>query len=412
MCDELRVMPSRRTVLGAGAVAAVPLGAVSTVRSGPIQTLDPPDDSWPQHRYDAANTARTDLSIPSEPTTEWSRRAVGRSFPSLVVGNEAVFAGGAGITALDRSTGRRRWHEDAAGNELALVDVGSDEPTLYVAHGVGPNEPDERSPALRAYDATDGTERWRHEIPTPAYGLVPTEAGVVLGCHGTLLAVGRNGRRHWTEEPPGSGAVHPMIHEGTLYAGLPGYVRRYRRRRHLALLFGSPPDVGWQGSDTSGAGPPTAACGNLVMGTEQAAFESTDPVVHAFDLASGERQWGAGPRTATRRRMLTPVQFGNTGLTAIRVTDGDDDSETTFVAGIDLRDGGVEFRRPVNGWFRRVAAGTDCAVFGGRGGDLRAYWPDGRERWQTEVAAPITDLAVLDGRVIVAQANGDVTVLE
>ncbi|WP_283402503.1 hypothetical protein [Halorubrum sp. DM2] len=203
-----------------------------------------------------------------------------------------------------------------------------------------------------------------------------------------------------------------MIHEGRLYAGLPGYVRQYRHRRHLDLLLGFPPDVGWRGSDTSRPKPPTVACSNLVMGTEQATFESEDPVVHAFDLTSGERQWGAGPRTATRRRMLTPVQFGNTGLTAIHVSDGDDNSETTFIAGINLQDGSVEFRQSVNDWFWRVAAGANCTVFGGYSGNLRTYWPDGRERWQTKVGASVTDLVVLDGRIITAQANGDITVLE
>lgn len=405
-------MPSRRTVLGAGAVAS--LGALSTVRSGPIQTLDPPGDSWPQHRYDASNTARTDLPIPSDPTIRWSRSAVGRSLSSLVVGPETVFAGGIEITALDRRTGRQRWHKDATGNKLALVDVGSNDPTLYVAHGIDPYGSKELSPALRAYNAIDGTERWRHKIPRQAYDLVPTEPGVIVSCHDALLAVGRNGRRHWTTDPPALGEVYPMIHQGTLYAGLPGYVRQYGRRRQLDLLLGLPPDVGWHTSEVSALPrPPTVARGNLVMGSEQQTFESGDPVLHALDLDSGDRQWGAGPRTETRRQMLTPVQVGNTGLTAIRSIDDDDDSEATFIAGINLQDGSVEFRRAVTDWFPQVAAGANCAVFGGKSGDIRAYWPDGRERWQIKMgAARVTDLAVLDGRIITAQANGDIAVLE
>lgn len=401
-------MPSRRAIVGAGAVGSLSLGSVLSVRSGPIQTLTPPENSWPQHRYDASNTAQSDLPVPSEPTVEWSRHADEHPYPSLVVGPETVFVGGTGITALDRSTGHQRWHTDAAGNKLALAGVGSAEPTLYVAHGRSYGG----SPTLRAYNATDGTERWRHDLPGPAYDLIPRETGVVLGCHGSLLAVGRNGRRYWTENPPGLGAVHPMIHEGTLYAGLPGYVRQYRSRRHLALLLGSPPEVGWVGRDTSGSTSPTVACGNLVMGSEQAAFESDDPALHAFDLASGERQWGAGPRTATRRRMLTPVQFGTTGVTAIRAIDRDENSDATFVAGINLRDGSIEFQQPTDDWLWQVAAGSDCVVFGGLGGDLRAYRPDGHERWQTELSDSVTDIAVLDEQIIAAQGDGTVVVLE
>ncbi len=80
-------MPSRRTVLGVGAVASFSLGTLFTVRSGPIRTHDPPSDSWPQYRCDASDTARTDLPVPGEPTVAWSRRAVGPVFPSPVVGN-------------------------------------------------------------------------------------------------------------------------------------------------------------------------------------------------------------------------------------------------------------------------------------------------------------------------------------
>lgn len=403
-------MPSRRTVLGAGAATAASLGTLWTVRDGPIQASDPPPDTWPQHRHDASNTARADLPVPSEPTVAWSRRAIEPSFPSLVVGTDAVYVGGQGVTALGREAGRRRWYTDTVGSELALGNLRGDVPTLYVAHGTENDGPGGRSYTLRAYDATDGTERWRHGLPSSAYGIVPTRAGIIVGCHDVLLAVGRDGRRRWTEEPPGSGAVYPVVHQGTLYAGLPGYVRRYRHRRLLATLLGFPPDTDWRGRDTGLPVPPTATRGRLVMGTESPAFEGGDPVVHAFDLNSGERLWGASPQLTVDRQVLTPVPFGTTGLTALSVGEPDTGTERTLIVGIDLQDGSFEFRRLVNARPQHVAAGADCAVLGGNRGALCAYEPDGHERWQTTVSGRVAGLAVLNRRVIVARADGHVEV--
>ncbi|MFB6087786.1 MAG: PQQ-binding-like beta-propeller repeat protein [Haloarculaceae archaeon] len=406
-------MPSRRTILKAGTAGGLALGtgALWTVRAGPVAVADPPADTWPQHRHDAANTARSAGSLPVNPTVAWSRQAVQRSWPSLVVGTDRVYVCGTEIAALARSDGRRQWRVDAAGSVLALGSVGSD-PTLYVAHGYANDDAGRQTETLRAYDATDGTERWRHTLPMPVYGLVMTRDSLIAGCHGELVAVGHDGRRRWRRRADGLGAVYPMVHEGTLYAGLPGYVRRYRHRRLLAALLGQPPDTAWTGEDTSRAAPPTAAKGQLVMGSGQSAIDDGDPVVYGFDLAAGTREWGAGPRTDTWRGALTPVQFGHTGLTAVWTEKEDEVFGSSRVVGIDLRDGSRQFATAVDASFSSVAAGSDGAVFADSDGAIRAYHPDGRERWAVDAETGVTDVAVLDGRVFAAQEDGRVVALE
>lgn len=409
-------MPSRRTVLRAGAAGGLAAGAGTlwATRTGPIRTTDPPPDTWPQHRRDAANTARADHSVPAGATVEWERDAISDSIPSLVVGTDRVYVCGDGIAALSRTDGEVEWRVDAVGSTLALADVESDAPTLYVAHGRANDDELNRrdAPALRAYDATDGTERWRRSLPTLAYDVLVTDARVILGCHGTLLAVDRNGSRRWRLEPEGLGRVYPMVHEGTLYAGLPGYVRRYRRGRVLGSLLGTPFSVDWTGEDTSGPAPPTVAGELLLMGSEQAYFEGDDPVVYAFDRGSGERAWSAGPRTETLRRALTPVQFGTVALTAFYSHGQEAAGDSGRIAGLDLQDGSRRFSLPVEEPLWCVAAGSDCAVFGGEDSELRAVRPDGRERWHVDTAAAVTDVAVLDGQVLAARRDGHVVAFE
>lgn len=398
-------MPSRRRLLGGVAAGgATVLGTGWVGRVGPVETRPPGRDAWPLERRDAANTASTHGTVPDDPGVAWERAVEGVGGPAtLVVDREAVYVGANRPVALDRSDGSRRWDAAAPGNALALADG-----RLYAATGRTHRTSD--SPTVRAYDAADGTELWARSLPSPAHGVVPTADGPLVGCHGSLLGVGLDGSDRWRLDPPGLGAVYPMVHDGSLYAGHPGYVRRYRRRRLLDLPFGTGPDPAWRGGDVSGSRPPTVVAGRLVLGSERARVDRGDPAVHAFDLADGRRAWDAVPGSDERVTALTPARVGDVGVTGVdrRV----DEDRTAAVVGLDLRNGSHLWRVPLDTLPRAVAATRDRFLVAGggdrsvTGGFVRAYAPDGSERWAVDLPAGVAAVAPVDGAVFATLDDG------
>ncbi len=401
-------MPSRRKLLGGVAGGGVTLvGAGWVGRLGPVETRPPDADAWPLERRDATNAASTDAPAPGNPGVAWKRAATGDDGQSsLVVGRETVYVGGGRVVALDRTDGSSRWDVAASGNALALADG-----NLYAAPGR--TAPDSESPTLRAYDTADGTELWTRSLPSPVYGLLSTADGLFVGCHGSLLGVGHGGDERWRLDAPGAGAVYPMVHDGSLYAGHPGYVRRYGRRRLLDVPLGAGPDPAWEGEDVSGSRPSTVVAGRLVMGSEQARVDRGDPAVHAFDLADGERAWNAVPGpdgSEVSVAALTPARVDDVGATGVvRLTDRE---RTYAVVGLDLRDGTRLWRRSLDGVPRAVAATRDGFLVAGGGtlsavdGYVRAYAPDGSERWTVPLPAGASAVAPVDGAVFAALDDG------
>ena len=403
-------MPSRRRLLGGVAAAGATLtGAGWLGRLGPVETRSPDSDAWPLERRDATNSASTDALAPEDPSVDWEREALGgRGFPTLVVDRDTVYVGGNRVATLDRSDGSLLWDADVPGDALALSDG-----ALYAASGR--TAPDADAPALRAFGAADGTERWSRSLPSPAYGLLATADGLFVGCHGSLVGVGPGGGDRWRLDAPGSGAVYPMVHDGSLYAGHPGYVRRYGRRRLLDVPLGSGPDPVWEGGEVSGSRPPTVVAGNLIMGSDQAPVDCGDPAVHAFDLEDGERAWDTVPGPTESEvgvTALTPARVGDVGATAVvRREDGE---RTSRVLGLDLDDGATLRREPLDAVPRAVAGSRNVFLVAGGGdpsvtdGYVRAYDQDGNDRWDVDFDAGVTAVAPVEGAVFVALEDGRV----
>jgi outer membrane protein assembly factor BamB len=107
----------------------------------------------------------------------------------------------------------------------------------------------------------------------------------------------------------------------------------------------------------------------------------------------------------------TPVQFGEVCLTAVDADEAAESPAPTLLLGGDVQTGAERFARPIDASLWHVAAGADCAVFGGSVDEFRAYRPDGDERWRVETASRVTDLAVLDEQVLAARRDGHVVAL-
>jgi hypothetical protein len=415
-------MPSRRQVLAGVGVAG--LGAVAggwSTRLGPVATESPPSNTWPQTRRDAANTASTDDQSPTDPSAAWEESAVADgTYGTLVADRETVYVGGSAIAAHDRTSGANRWRVRAPGELLALRDD-----TLFTATSRGTDGgPSTRT--LRAYDVTAGTKRWQADLPSVAYGLTPTVDGIFVGCHGSLTAFGLDGRHRWTLESSGSGIVRPMVYDGALFAATAGTVSRFQSRRLLDLPVHGPPEPAWTGSDVYG-GYPTVLERQLVIGNEQSQVDVGDPGVTAFHLDSGEFVWSSvdGPSADERERIraLTPAKLGGPGaphpraaITAVSRSDGS--ASTDSILGIDLRNGGIRWRRDVEPLVSSVAGvpgGAVVATDSGTteaGGSIRAYSTAGEPRWVVEFDRAVTAIAPLAGELLALLRDGRVVSLQ
>lgn len=415
-------MPSRRRFLAGTALDGAGLAGVgSVVPIGDVASSDPPADTWPQMRRDAANTASTDATLPSDPTVAWEAGAISNSFAATVlVDEDSVYVGGNGVAAFDRTSGGQRWSVRSTNDRLALHDG-----VVYAAAGCDT----EGERTLRGFDAGTGAKQFEtplhdsHGHTTVAYGLVVTDDGLFVGGHGELLGFGLDGSHRWTVSPPGSGVVRPMVHEGTLYATHPGYVHRYDSRTLLDTVLKRGPDPVWRGGEVA-VGPPTIVGDSLLIGNDQSQVDVRDPGVTAFDRTSGEQAWTAieGPSgDGDRVQALTPARAGRergrpVGVTAVSHGEGSD--RTLTVVGLNLDDGSVRWRRESDRVATAVAGVTDGFVVGewGENGDtlsgrIRVFGVDGEERWTVELGSPVLDVAPAEEELFAVLGEGRVVAL-
>lgn len=403
-------MRSRRAVLaGAGAVGAGGLVAASRVRLGDVTSWDPAADTWPLGRYAPASTARNpEATPPDDPAVAWTANPLLAGYDyGLVVGPERVYAGGAGVAALDRESGAGDWSRDAAdagGGPLALRGG-----TLYAAPD--DDAPVRTAPALRAFDAADGSERWAAtgRGVREATALVVADGTVFVGTEAGIAAVDANtGRQRWAASTFREPVV--LVHDGRLHAagGLVdgGTAGRYRTRTLLDVPRGSSPPLAWT-ADAAGVPVALAAAGDaLVGGFRHGTAGPPDAAgLKCFDPGGGGVRWRAVGPTDSSRPAGGPLALTDDAVVAGIRRDGD------AVAAFGLADGSERWRRGVDGRVVDLAIAGGTALVATAADRVRALRAaDGTEQWRVTVLE-VQSVAPVDGAVFAVTSGGRVVAL-
>jgi outer membrane protein assembly factor BamB len=388
--------PTRRALLdgiaGIGALA-LSLALVDQLRLGPVSSTAPPSDAWPLARYDAAGTAHNpNATPPTEPEIDWvdDSLAASRTVPvGMVVGPDAVYASAVGTVALERATGTRQWRTDEVGGPLALHDG-----TLYV----------DDFGTLRAL-AADGTERWATDLPADAASLVVADGTVFVGgTDGVYAYATGSGARKWTD---GDGwADHVRVAGGRLLASGDS-LTRYRRRSVLDVPLGSPPPVDWTSTVVDMDSVAVTDAGPVVAG------HGTDrePMLVALDNA-GETRWRAVD-DAGEFVAASPVAVADSHCVVGIVVGGE--RSWHAVGSYRLDDGSRRWRRRLDQLVTDVAVVDGAVIVGTEPGDVapseasgtvRALDPaDGAERWRVPVDPGCRSLAPVDGTVFAVSTD-------
>ncbi|MEF8907711.1 MAG: PQQ-binding-like beta-propeller repeat protein [Haloarculaceae archaeon] len=402
-------LPSSRTTrraLLAGAAALGVGGLASQVGLGPIEARSPPGNAWPQRDYDPAGTAHNPAATaPSDPDVDWRRRVVdppAAAGVDSVVGPEAVFVAGTEVVAVDRTDGRELWRDGVPGGPLALGDG-----RLFVGSwGLG---------RLRAL-STDGEETWEESSPIQGMDAlvyagdrlyVATDSGLYTHDAG-------DGAPLWASERDAGGGV--VVAAGRLHAAALE-LTSFATRSLLDTALGSPPAAAWESQVT-----PSGLVGTpqgLVTGVGQ---RDRDEVGGASLVArapdTGEVRWrgradiggefSVGPLAATGDRCLAALEAGagtRNAVSSYRLEDGERDwryrldHRVTDIAAVD----------------GAVILGTEP---GGEGssdaGSVRALDAgDGEELWRAALwpGEGCAGVAPVDGAVFAWTESGEVAAL-
>lgn len=317
-------MPSitRRTLLGtlaAGAAVGVagcssscpdgdppePSVLVDDITSGAFETL--PDGSWPQPRFDAANTGHAPVQPPTDsPTLRWRTTlpapsvdgtGAGASSPTVADGRVYVTTA-EGAVALSLRDGTERWrHETAPATGV---------PT---AHGDGLLVP--TADGLAELAAGDGSRRWIADVEATRPAVA--DGTVVAGDGETVALDAASGDRLWSASVRAE--FHPVVADGAVFLGTDGRLvglglddgrERWAIDRGGGRTFSAPvvtPETAYTVERPGEAGDATFALGRDGDGTPEPRWCSYvgDGAVtaaaggHAFALRSG----------ATDRRLVT-----------------------------------------------------------------------------------------------------------
>lgn len=409
-------MPSRRALLaGAGGVVS---GAAlaETVHLGPIEADPPPSDTWTHARSGPTNTAANPAArTPTDPSIDWQTVELPNAdTTSVVVDRDAVFVGGTGIVSLARADGTPHWRVDRPGTNLAL---GAG--TLVATPGRFPADRyDRNSIGPMALDPDTGKRRWQARTGAGIYHVVVADGTVFVGFHGRLVAFDAgNGYRRWSVHEGWDAESFPMVYRGRLYAALERLVG-FGSRSLLDVATLSGPPTRWETDYFDEMDAPTVVGDRLIVGQYHFHQGATDPPVYAFDARDGSVLWTALEPEAETDLVgaPTPAVVGDQGFVAIRYGTGKD--RRIAVAGIDLEDGAVRWKRPVGQWIRDLAAGRNALVIGTGGeeddrssppGTVRAYdRSDGRELWRISTEGAVTSVAMVDGTVFASTDRGGV----
>lgn len=402
-------LPSSRTTrraLLAGAAALGVGGLASQVGLGPIEARSPPGNAWPQRDYDPAGTAHNPAATaPSDPDVDWRRSVVdppAAAGVDCVVGPEAVFVAGIDVVAADRTDGRELWRDGVPGGPLAL----GDGRLIVGSWGLG---------RLRAL-STDGEETWEESRPIQGMDAL-VYAGdrlYVVSDSGLYAHDASDGAPLWASEREVGGGV--VVAGGRLHAAGLG-VTSFGARSLLDAALGSPPAAAWESRVT-----PSELVGTpqgLVTGVgrrDRDEVEGSALVARAPD--TGEARWrgradiggefSVGPLAATGDRCLAALETGAGTRNA--------------VSSYRLEDGERDWRYRLDHRVTDIAAVDGAVILGtepdgdspSQSGSVRALDPeDGEERWRADLwpAEGCAGVAPVDGTVFAWTDLGEVAAL-
>jgi outer membrane protein assembly factor BamB len=324
-----------------------------------------------------------------EPTEPLPGEPDGWTHPAADAGNTATTAGTGLVAAAEA------WRVDDAVTFTTPVVSGD---SLFVVGGVRrEDDPNSVEGVVFSLDATDGTERWRTELPSIGGGF----AGAAPTLYRGSLYVGhageeffyaldaRTGDVRWSvDDLGGSVNAAPNADEDavvfttgdTVYAVAEDGTRQWARGEDAGSTETS--DAGGSGSGPFFPGTPPIHDGTVFLG------EVIDDRTRAVSLATGEVQWTATP-----------------GFYVAAVADGRllTRPKGEFVA-LSVTDGTELWRRDVSG-FGGVAVTSDLVVTAtGTGVVLGVDATDGTVRWRYATGERLGvdhNLALADGTVYV-----------
>lgn len=405
---------SRRAVLAAGGTALLtgcsrlPFADDNTA---PTDPLPGEPDGWTHPAADAGTTATTAGTGLVADTEAW-RLDDAVTFTTPVVAGDSLFVAGGvrqgddsnavdGVVfALDTTDGSERWRTElpGVGGGFAGCAPTLSRGSLYVGHA--------GREYCYALDARTGEIRWAVEdlggsVNVPANA---DEGVVVLTTGDTVYAVDETGTRQWalgedvsaTETPDASEsdtgpffAATPPVHDGTVFLG------DVMGDRTLALSLATG-DEQW--ATTSGFRDAGVADGRLVA-------RSRDELI-ARSTADGTEHW---------RRDVSG--FGGVAVTSESVVTA---TGTGVVLGVDASDGTVRWRYATGDRLGLdsspaladgtvyVSTETDPREDDGPGRLIALDAEDGTEQWTLPVAGDaFGGPAVHDGRVYCSTSGGD-----
>jgi outer membrane protein assembly factor BamB len=283
------------------------------------------------------------------------------------------------VTALERTTGERRWR--FAPEEWWLEVHGSDGTAAYI--GTNDDNVQDDGQSLYAVDLADGAERWSVEVGDQQGGLL-ADGTVYLPAYGVVDAVATTGERRW-QYGPDEYQYATLAVAGDTVALVTGGSPETWTVRGLAADAG---DERWTFDDWPAH--TTRADGDrLFVGGERVA---------RLDPATGGVAWTADQRAALYD---APVADGRLYV----ATDG--------AAAIDVADGTVRWSTPLNGYLTSPAglATGRLVVHRSASRDDRDRHlvaleaADGTEAWRFTGDSPLTTPILDDRRAYVADGS-------
>jgi outer membrane protein assembly factor BamB len=368
--------------LGAGAAAtagciALP-GGSEDVEVGPAEL----SGTWPAFGADVRNTGHADTTGPADPVEAWTFDTTGPIHDGVAVADGTVFVGSSDGTlyALDAETGEERWRFPVRGQVRTTPAVASG---LAFVGG--------RGGGLYALDTDSGGQRWA-ALQSTGFSLShPTvlEGTVYAGSNdGTLYAVdAESGDVEWDLDVGGDVASSPAIADDTIYVGWRGPVESPDDQENGGLTAVS------TGGEAEWTVTPGAVDGSPAV-VDGVVYAVSRSAAHAFDAATGDERWSF-------------EDAAGAGSPAVRDGTVYVGSYDLDVHALDAETGDLEWDQRVGKWPTFAPAIADGVVYVPSWSD-RIYGLDaatGEPRWRHELATPLSDPAVADGRVYVATGN-------
>lgn len=402
-------MPSRRTILKGGAVAATALGGGSLF-AGPAPAFEPtaPEaGQWPNSGYGPKNRAHNPHATgpTGEPSVDWETRLIG-GFRSLVVEEETVYAARPGEVVALAADGERWRRRVGLPQDHGLAFLSLEGDHLYYLG---------RDGRAAAFDAASGERRWQaHEDGTRGHALLAHGGTVYCGMHGELVARdAASGDRLWRRPVAGSGRTAATLADGALYVGGPGLVYGFEPRRGPDALVLPGPARAWRSDGPGFCHAPVVAGDRVLVGGERLSPSEDRLALGAFDR-DGQRVW----RRELGHNVYAPAVADGRAFAAgvdLVAPDGSVRADGGRLAAFDLDDGTERWRYRTDTWPTRPVVAGGTVYVGERdsvGSRVHALDADrGDLAWTTSLGDHVADLAVVGETLYALSESGHVSAI-